>query len=213
MEAGLAAANELDDTTELYPMLADAQETVIRKIAAHGGYKALYNAPSAMSSADGGYTWTFGAHPTLASSFIMPLGWVQISPRSTAFVGDLFNGWVEGREYLGEGDRIRIAGARNWTGSLYARFVTTPPRLSATQEPILRMIEARELIPIQSVWDWALQGNVNPALASAMEKKWNAKFPIHMLSIKKAFRGGGGLLDPARWYLNSDLGRGSGFSA
>lgn len=214
-EAGLADASELSDADDIYPLLSDGQLIVTRELAARA-YKAFYQAPTAMTSTDGGYTWYYGTSPVDATKKLLPLGWVQISPRANAFVGDAFSGWVEGREYLGEGDHIRIAGARTYAGTLYARFVPTPPPITALVAPILRPPEVGELTVIKAVEEFAGQGNTRPDLVERTQAKWKAKFPLWCHTFKAMHRGGGsGMIDPARWYLytGADLGGGNGFTA
>lgn len=211
-EAGLAEASELDATSDIYPLLSDGQLETTRELAARC-YKSLYGAPSAMTSTDGGYTWYFGASPVDATKKLLPLGWVQISPRLSSFIGDGFNGWVEGVDYLGEGDRIRIPGNRTYSGTLYARFVPTPPPITASVDAILRPPEINILTVYKAVEQWAGQGNVRPELVKRMQDKWARAFPIWCHTLKKQYRGGGAMVDPNRWYLNINVGSGSGFSA
>lgn len=210
--AGLADASELDDDDDIYPMLSDGQLEVTRLLAAPC-HKSMYQAPTAMTSTDGGYTFYFGASPVDATKKLLPMGWVQISPRLNDFIGDGFSGWQEGVDYLGEGDRIRIPGNRTYSGTLYARFVPTPPPITSAVDPILRPPEINELTVIKAVEQFAEDGNVNPDLAARMERKWAKKFPIWCHTLKKQFKGGGAMVDPSRWYLYVNLGSGSGFSA
>lgn len=210
--AGLADGSEIDDDDDIYPLLSDAQLIVTRELAARC-CKSLYGAPSLMSTADSGATYTFGASPIDATKKLLPLGWVQISPRLNDFTGDYFTGWQEGVDYLGESDRIRIPANRRYAGTLYARFVPTPPPITAAVDPILRPPEIGELTVIKAVELFAEQGDVSPKLAERMERKWAKSFPIWCHTLKKQFRGGGAMVDPARWYLNVNLGSGSGFTA
>lgn len=215
LEAGLADASDLDDDDDIYPMLSDGQLITTRRLAARA-YKAFYQAPQAMTSTDGGSTFYFGASPVDATKKLLPLGWVQISPSLRAFSGDTFAGWVEGRDYLGEGDRIRIPGNRTYSGTLYARFVPTPPPITSAVDPILRPPEVNELTVIAAVEEFAGQGNVNPDLVDRMQRKWADKFPLWCHTFKAMHKSspGSGMIDPSRWYFyTSDLGGGNGFSA
>lgn len=206
-EAGLQDANELDDEADICGALSRAQSTVFQLIAQRYP-KALYQAAKAMIRAADGKTFKFGEDGN--GNTIVPLGYVQIATTLRAFTGErAFVGWVEDRDFLDEGDHIRIPGDRTWSGTLYARFVPTPPVISFTNatEPILIPADARELIVIQAVMDWAGEGNQRPDLVDRMEKKWSNKFPSWMLTFKKRYRSGGALLDPARWYFAApDLG-------
>lgn len=206
-EAGLQDANELDDETDICPALSRAQSTVVQLIAQRYP-KALYQAPTALIRASDGKTFSFGDDDN--GNPIVPLGYVQIATTQSAFSGDAtFNGWREDRDFIDEGDHIRMPSNRTYSGTLYSRFVPTPPSISiSTQtDPILNPADARELIVIQAVKEWAGEGNQRPDLVDRMEKKWADKFPSWMLTYKKRYRNGGGLLNPARWYFQApDLG-------
>lgn len=199
LEMGLQDAHEFDDTTDLYPRLAKAQRSVIRQCASRY-CKAFYQAPSALTPIDG-KTFSFGVDAQ--GDAVVPMGWVQIAPRLSAFSGDSFGGWAEGLHFSDEGPIIRIASNRTWTAPLYGRWVEAPPDISTTVQPILFPVEARELIPIRATEDWAGEGNQQPALAQTMRVKWAEKFPEHMLAYKRRYRGGGALLCRALWWRTS----------
>lgn len=206
-EAGVQDANELDTETDICPALSRAQSTVFQLIAQRYP-KALYGPPTALIRSSDGKTFSFGTDQN--GNPIVPLGYVQIAPTLRAFIGDrLFVGWQEDLDFLDEGDHIRIPGDRTYSGTLYSRFVPTPPAISVANatDPILNPADARELIVIQGVKDWAGEGNQRPDIADRMEKKWADKFPSYMLTYKKRYRNGGALYDPSRWYFaNPDLG-------
>lgn len=205
-EAGIAAANEFTDA-QLYRRLSTAQGKVIREIAARYP-KCLYAAPAALTAAGDRKTFSFGTDPNDPTRNIVPMGWVQVSPRLSAFTGDDAYLWTEGVDFLDEGDRIRLPGDRSYSGTLYGRWVPTPPTLTDAVQPILRPAEARDLIVLRATEDFATEGNTEPGLADRMRMKWDREFPIWMLALRRRFRGGGALGDPAQWYLTSpDLGR------
>lgn len=211
-EAGLADANELDDDDDIYPLLSDGQVETARELAMRA-WEAFAQAPQAMTSTDGGKTWYFGASPIDATKKLVPLGKVQIARRLADFVGTGFAGWMEGIDYLPEGDHIRIPGNRSYSGTLYARFVPTPPPINATTDAILHPPEVNLLTVYKAVELWADQGNVNTALSDRMQQKWAKAFPSWCHTFKSAHRNGSGMVDPGRWYLYVNLGSGSGFTA
>jgi hypothetical protein len=206
-EAGLQDANELDEEDDICPALSRGQSTVFQLIAQRYP-KALYQAPKAMIPSADGTTFRYGDDQN--GNAIVAMGYVQIAPRLSAFSGDrAFVGWREDIDFLDEGDRIRIPSGRSYAGPLYARFVPTPPVISIdTQtDPILKPADARELIVIQAVKEWAGEGNQRPDLVQGMKTKWADKFPSWMLTFRTRFRNGGALYDPARWYFAApDLG-------
>ena len=206
-EAGLEDAHELDVDTDIYPRLSQAQVKLVERIA--GIYPdALYSAPFTLTPSVDRKTFSFGndaqGNPNIG------LGWVQIAPNQSAFSGDTFVGWVKDRDFLDEGDKIRIMSNRSWPGTLYCRAVLTPPDITALQPPVINPASARELIAVLAVQRWALEGNQNPRLAQAMASKWTDRdygFPALMLEYKKRWQGGGAGWDPARWYFAApDLG-------
>jgi hypothetical protein len=207
-EAGLQAASEYDDNADICPRLSRAQNKVMRLIASRYA-KALYQAPITMTPSVDRKTFTFGNDAQ--GNPIMPLGFVQIATTLTAFSGDMcFSGWQEDRDFLDEATQIRIPSNRSYGGTLYARFVPTAPDLVATGTPvapILAPADARNLIVIQAVMDWAGEGNQRPDIKQVMKQSWSDEFPSWMLVYKRRYRNGGGVLNPGLWYLQSpDLG-------
>lgn len=200
-EAGLPEASEYTDT-QLYRRLSDGQRAVIREIAARYP-KCLYQAPAALTPSGDRTTFTFGADPNDPTRDIMPIGTVQIASSLSAFSGDTFAGWVEGIDFLDEGTRIRIPAGRSWSGTLYGRWVPTPPSISDSVQPILLPAEARVLIVTKAVELFAGEGDQHAELAARMERRWAKDFPVWMLTFRKRFQGGGALVDPARWWLSS----------
>lgn len=209
--AGIENASELDDDVDIYPLLADGQEEVFRLIAARFP-PGLYSAPEAMVASDDRKTFKYAQ---VNGQDVMMMGWVQISPRLSSFVGDeFFAGWREGIDYMDEGTRIRIPGGRTFSGTLYARGIPRPPRITSSQGPSIRPIEATVLTINRAARKWAVQGNQRPDIAQVMDMEWGAPltnvpgmFAEWMLTFKRRHRGGGRIYDPAQWYLaNPDLG-------
>jgi hypothetical protein len=203
-EAGLQDANEMDDTAELYPRLSVSQQEVQQAIASRYP-ECLYPAPFALTPSGDHKTFTFGTDTD--GNAIVPLGWVQISPSKTAFTGDRFVGWEANVDFIDEGASIRIVSDRSYSGTLWCRAVLTPPDITSGVAPVLNPILARQLIAIYAARDYALEGNENARLANAMQAKIDRKFPELMLALRRRYRGGGAMIDPARWYLSApDLG-------
>lgn len=213
-EAGLEDASELDDDTDIFPLLSDAQEEVFRMIAARYP-SALYSAPELMEPDADRKTFKYAQ---VNSHDVMMMGWVQISPRLSAFNSDeMFVGWEVDRNYLDEGDRIRIPGDRSYAGDLYARGVPRPPRITDSVGPSIRPVEFNVLTVNRAVRKWAKQGNQRPDIATAMDEEFGypvtqvpRMFAEIMLTIKRRHRTSGALIDPSQWYLQSpDLGSGA----
>jgi hypothetical protein len=202
LEAGLQDASEMDDSVDICPMLSIAQVKVLNRISAIYP-NALYSPPFQLIASADRTTFSFGTDS--AGNPIVAKGWVQISPRATAFSGDSFAGWVEGQDFLDEGDKIRVVSNRTYSGTLYCRAVLTPPDITLLVPPVLNPPDARQLIVVQAVKDFAGQGEQNAKVAARMQAKWNEDFPALMLTMRKRFRGGGGMVDSARWYLTADF--------
>ena len=202
--AGLETANDLDATTELYPLLADAQEEVVRIIAGIAP-DALMEGPVLMTAASVRKTFKYA---TVNGNNVHAMGRVQISPRLTSFVSNRdFVGWDEDVHFINEGDRIRIPGDRTYSGDLYARYIPRPVRITSAVGPSLRPVESNVLTVNRAVKRWALQGNQAPKIAAAMDLEWlgadrRGLWPTWALTFKRTHRGGGGL-DPALWWLSS----------
>lgn len=211
-EAGVADASELSDTDDIYPYLSDGQIETARYLAMRA-WEAFAQAPQAMTSTDGGYTFYYGASPIDATKKLVPLGKVQIARSLSDFVGIGFAGWQEGIDYLPEGDRIRIPANRTYSGSLYARFVPTPPPITSAVDAILRPPEINLLTVYKAVELYADQGNTNPALADRMALKFAKAAPSWLHTLKSSHRNGSAMASPNRWYLYVNQGSGSGFSA
>lgn len=208
-EAGVGSSNELDTNVDIYPRLSTAQRTVLRQSASRYT-NPFYRAPTTLTASSDRKTFTFGTDPADSARNIVPMGWVQLAPYANAFSGDYFVGWVEGRDFISEGDRIRIPSNRSWGPSIYGRWVDTPANITALVGPSILPIDVAELTVIQAVADWAQEGDQAPDVAARMERKFAAKWPEYMLMWRRQYRGGGALLDPARWYFAApDLGTGS----
>jgi len=154
--AGRPSADAITDTVK-YGLLADAQDAVMSRIAAICG-KQQNQAPTAMSTADGGYTWTFGTDGN--GYALYPLG-ARVYPTLTS-IPDY--PWTPGLDYLDEGTTIRMPNNMAWTGSLYWYGIVGPQAISASVQPVIQPPPARILIVIDAVRSFAEQFVRNGAL-------------------------------------------------
>lgn len=184
--AGRPSGDAITDPTK-YQFLADAQQAVITKIA--GIYpRSLYGAPTAMTTADGGFTWTFGTDGDGYALF--PMGKAGIYS-SLAAVPDY--PWVPGVDYLDEGVQIRLPNNRSWAGTLYWYGITPPQELSATVQPVLQPPSARTLIVSEAVRKFATTAVRNADLAAMAAQEFDREFGPIMALLRRHFRGGGAL--------------------
>src|ERR1700730_6964824 len=181
--AGRPSADAITDTVK-YGLLADAQDAVMSRIAAICG-KQQNQAPTAMSTADGGYTWTFGTDGN--GYALYPLG-ARVYPTLTS-IPDY--PWTPGLDYLDEGTTIRMPNNMAWTGSLYWYGIVGPQAISASVQPVIQPPPARILIVIDAVRSFAEQFVRNGALIDQMEAKWAREWPDQMTAIRKHLRGNG----------------------
>ena len=181
--ANRPAADAISDATK-YQLLADSQDTVLSRIAAICG-KGQNQAPTAMATADGGLTWTFG---TDGNGYpLYPLG-AKVYPTLSA-VPDY--PWSPGIDYLDEGTLIRMPNGISWAGPLYWYGVVGPQAISASVQPVIQPPPARILIVIDAVRTFSEQAVRNVQLVDQMDMKWEREWGTQMTSIRKHLRGNG----------------------
>lgn len=136
--------------TDWYAYLTEAQAHVYNVWAAHVPW-VLMGAPTAMSTADSGATYTF-------SSSITPLA-VEIYDANYNL---LKNGafWDTQAGYVWEGIRIRFPKAVSKIATYYARYITPPGVIAAATEPTLVPTHGRMVLVYHALWLWATMGNL-----------------------------------------------------
>lgn len=180
-------ADEITDAQK-YARLAQAQLEVISDIAAIYPYAMYRTGGPTATTTTGGIVHTFGTDGS--GHAVAPLGHVWIG-RSTATYPD--TDLVEGVDYVNEGTQIRMVNERV-ENTLYWHGIPTPTDISASQEPALRPAQARILIVLKAVKNFAEEGDQNPGLASTMENRYAKEFAKWMLTYKTQFRQGGGIV-------------------
>jgi hypothetical protein len=183
--AGRPTTDAILDATK-YIALSDGQESVLMAIAAVAP-RMLYSAPTAMTTADGGYTWTFGTDGNGYALF--PLG-ARVYPFLSA-VPDY--PWQPGRDYLDEGNTIRMPNNIAWTQTLYWQGISPPQQITASIQPVINPPPTRILIVIKAVESFAEEYLRNAALADQMAVKWEREWPKHITAMRKHLRGRGSL--------------------
>lgn len=100
----------------------------------------------------------------------------------------------QGVDYLPEGGTsIRIPNNATESATLYWLGITPPADLSAGQEPVLFPVASRELIVIDAVRQFAVEGGRNPDLAALMAAEWAVAWPTWCTTWKTSYRQGGTL--------------------
>lgn len=134
--------------TDWYAWLGEAENRVKGDLAPIVP-KALIGAPTALTTADSGLTYTFGTDSD--GNNILPIGNVEVY-RNLADIP-----WAPltpGVDFLFEGERIR--GMNNQPvygsgGTLYARFITPTLKINASTAPTLEPVQMRELLVYDAV--------------------------------------------------------------
>lgn len=182
--AGRPVTDDITDATK-YLVLADAQDQVVQQITGIVKTAMTVTAPTLMTTADGGLTYTFGTDGN--GYALYPLA-ARIYPSLSA-VPDY--PWTPGLDYLDEGATVRMPNNTPWAGPLYWYGVSGPQQLSASVQPVLQPPPARILIVIQSVINFSRQYVRNGALVDEMTTMWNEVYPAQMVTIRKHLRGNG----------------------
>ena len=186
-----ASGDSITDANK-YVRLTDAQNAVIADAAARVP-KAFYSKAASAStptltSSDGGHLFTFGTD--LNSDPLFPLGKVRIFPSLSAIPD---SPWVEGVDYLAEGNQIRIPNNATYGGTLYWRGIAPVLDITSTNQPTLIPPHFRILIVYEAVRRYALEGKRDLVLASIMEREYTKTFAQFCLVLKTQFSSGGAL--------------------
>lgn len=180
-----AGRPEADSNAEAayYNRLAKAQDKVFLYIMSTCP-KILYGPPTAMTSDDGGSVWTFGTDDNGYPVF--PLGNASLYTSLDAVPNYPL---VPGQDYLDEGTQIRMPNNVPWSGTLYWYGAKAPAAITGSVQPTLQPPQARTLIVIQAVMDFAREWLRNPGLIDEMQSRWNQEWPMQITMMRKHFRG------------------------
>lgn len=185
--AGRPTVDAISDPDK-YQYIADAEQYVINRIASIKP-SVLYGAPAALTTADGGLTFTFGTDGNGYSLF--PMGRARIFPSLSAIPG---YAWNPGIDYLDEGVQIRMPNNTPYAGTLYWYGITPTQQISASVQPVLMPPSIRMLNVIEAVKNFAESANVrNANLADRMTVRFEREFGNAMTLLRKHFASGGGL--------------------
>jgi hypothetical protein len=161
---GNMEADELWTDARAYRVLADAQEAVYTDLAPRVP-GAFMSAPAQLTSSDGGVTYTFASYP---------FGHVEVYAQElggrvlTASTYDDPTG-----DFVIQGQTIRTPGnrARTYASGPWARYVSMPVRISASEEPSVQPESARELI----LWK-ALDMATDVAMGAMDPTPWRERY-------------------------------------
>lgn len=188
--AGRPTADSITDAQK-YQRLARAQNRVVAQIASVAP-NSLYPKVATVSmptlTTTDNQIFTFGTDTAGYPNF--PMGHGGIYPSLEAIPDAP---WTEGRDYMREGNQIRIPSNGTYAGTLYWYGIAQPTDISASVEPAVIPEAARELIVIEAVRSFSQEWLRNAALADEMNNEWDRQWPIWCLVYKTQFKNGGAL--------------------
>ncbi len=194
-----ASGDAIADTTK-YQYLADAQQQLVLDLSTVAPQAFPYSL-TAMTTADSGYTWTFG---TDADGYpLFPLMGKVYQDQASVPAAP----WVPGIDYLDEGDTIRMPNNVPWDGTLYWYGVAMPQRMSGTVQPVLQLPAARYLVPILAASQFSRNAGKNVPLADTLLQQYQQRYGNVCTAIRKHLRGPRALRP-----LITPFGIGGGFS-
>lgn len=163
-EAQEPSSGTTTTAAQWYTLLSNAQHRVYRLFAQHVPH-VLAGAPTAMTSSDGGYTYS-------VPSGAYPIGLAEIRDGRNGPLLVPGADFSNVADFVWEGDAIRIPHGRTRTfaNGLYIKYIVPPTVIDASTEPTLTPDWARILLVYDAVEEWAGQGSLrDPAM-------WAAKF-------------------------------------
>ncbi len=172
-----------------YLFLGHAQQRVAGLLAVECP-ESNYGAPTKLTTADGGATYTFGSDSDTGGN-VSPIGHIELRASPTGAMIPPGSEWdTTTLAYLFESDKIRWPGqkSRTFDDGPYSRFVTMPGLLDATHAPTLKPIYIRELLVYDACERAAVRVGVDPTPYGAM---FDARWPELLMTIATAFSGAG----------------------
>lgn len=192
-KAGRPASGDAITDARKYARLSKSQNRVIAMMVAvvpNSLYpKVAYGSLPTLTTTDN-QVYTFGTDSNGYAKFPMGKGGIYTS------LNDIPNfPLVEGQDFITEGTQIRSLNNGVLPATLYWYGIAQPPDISSggSAEPSLFPEASRELIVIDAVRQFAMEGNRNADLAASMAAEWGAAWPTWCLTWRTQFRKGGAL--------------------
>ena len=151
--AARPASDQSMATADWYAFLTEAQVYWTNMFAVHCPH-VLMSAPVLLTSADGGFTYTF-------PSSTYPLH-IELYDSNSPGGRPLREGayWDTSADFANEGVQIRIpmGDTQTWSGGPYLRYIAAPSTLDGSTAPTLQPPYARILLVYRAVALWASRG-------------------------------------------------------
>lgn len=176
-------SDELISDSVRYQMLGDSQRRVVTLLAFHVP-EMMYGAPTKLTTADSGATYTFGTGVT-------PIGHIELRESPTGAMIPPTSEWDNTTHgYIFEAEKIRWPGqkTRTFADGPYCRFVTMPGVLDGSTAPTLKPEFARELLVYDAASRLATICGEDPSPYDAM---FNARFQEILATLSTAHHGTG----------------------
>lgn len=176
-------------SADWYAFLGEGQQRVTGLIAVQCP-EAMYGAPVKLTTSDSGLTYTFGTDSATGQN-VSPIGHIELRESPTGAMILPASAWDNTTlGYLFESDTIRWPGqkTRTFSDGPYARFITMPGLLNATNAPTLKPVFARELLVYDACERAAVRIGQDPSPYAAM---FDARWPEILQAITTSFHGAG----------------------
>jgi hypothetical protein len=182
-------SDEAISDADFYKFLGEAQQRVVGLFAFHCP-EAMYGAPTLLTTADSGATYTFGTDSATGLN-VSPIGHIEIRESKTGAMIPPASEWdTTTLGYLFESDKIRFPGqkTRTFSDGPYARFITMPGLLDGSTAPTLKPAFARELLVFDACERAAVRLGQDPTPYGQM---FDARFPEILQAVISAYHGAG----------------------
>lgn len=150
-----------------------------------------YGAPTLLTTADSGTSYTFGTD--IDNANICPIGHIELRESKTGAMIPPASEWdTSTLAFIFNSDTIRWPGqkSRTFSDGPYARFVTPSALLNASTAPVLKPLYARELIVFDGAERAAVRVGTDPTPYGQM---FDARFPEVLQTIMTSFSGTGAI--------------------
>ena len=195
------SSTDFPQDADIYTLLGNAQNRVLTMLSITVP-ESQYGAPFLLTSADGGFTFTFGLDAD--GNAIFPFGEFELY-RSLNAVAD--SPMEPGTEFLTEGDRIRIPGNLPYAGPSsgpYCRMLTPGLLVDASHAPIIKPVQALQALVYLTASDYfRIVGDTTGE--QAYEQRFEKELDVWMVAMRDqaeamdAIAGVGGV-DGQMWY-------------